>query len=67
MRAVDAVMLRLEDKKLEDAEKILFDLGRRHIEYGAKIEHIPVILFYFIYIYIYFCIIKYIFKILDFM
>lgn len=53
MRAVDAVMLRLEDKKLEDAEKILFDLGRRHIEYGAKIEHIPVILFYFIYIFIF--------------
>jgi hypothetical protein len=42
MRSVDALMKRLSENRIEDAEKLLVDLGHRHIKYGAKIEHIPV-------------------------
>ena len=42
MRSVDALLKRLSENKIEDAEKLLVDLGHRHIKYGAKTEHIPV-------------------------
>ena len=42
MRSVDALLKRLSENRIEDAEKLLVDLGHRHIKYGAKTEHIPV-------------------------
>ena len=42
MRAIDLVMKLLSENKIEDAEKLLVDIGHIHIKYGAKTEHIPV-------------------------
>ena len=42
MKAVDVLMKRLSENKIEDAEKLLIDLGHRHIKYGAKTEYVPV-------------------------
>lgn len=44
MRAVTALIENLQQNK--EADKILFNLGARHVEYGAKVEHISVISFY---------------------
>jgi hypothetical protein len=47
MKAVDVLMKRLSENKIEDAEKLLIDLGHRHIKYGAKTEYVPVRIFIF--------------------
>lgn len=38
--AVNAAVLLLD--KIEGLNNLLIDLGSRHINYGAKIEHLPV-------------------------
>ena len=43
--AVNAAVLLLD--KIEGLNNLLIDLGSRHINYGAKIEHLPVNLNFF--------------------
>jgi hypothetical protein len=45
MRAVTAIIESLYQNK--PAHKLLFTLGARHVEYGAKVEHITVRFFHF--------------------
>lgn len=42
MKAIDAVIENLRANNAADAEKIVVELGNRHKNYGAEIEHFPV-------------------------
>jgi hypothetical protein len=44
-RVVDSLVAKL-NIDLEAAKKMLVDLGRRHIKYGAKVEYISVNIFF---------------------